>query len=211
MATSNGNPSSTSRFERFGFPPAFVRSLKTFSRIWSDRRENGGKKRVIIPAWAAVWGGSAYAAYTYDLSGDFITVLATVLSILAGFLINLMLYTGNASNIQRLNASNAERIKAHILFLLRFQIRTFGFYIKTVIFGVVWFVAPNELSKNIAEAVIIAAGVFSLAYSLALPYQLYDIHLFLLEVTVNEKRETERREASERRRASVVYGNDQGR
>lgn len=112
----------------------------------------------------------------------------TALAILAGFLVNLMLYTGNSENLSTLNHNLAEKIAIDIRLLLRFQVRTFLIYIITILYGLLWFIVPQNIGKTIIETILFAGMAGSICFSAILPFQLYEIHTFLLDEVIKKKK-----------------------
>jgi uncharacterized membrane protein YfcA len=122
---------------------------------------------------------------------DVITAIMTLVSVLAGFMVTLMLFTGRTSGADTLSVEQASAYVEKITYLLFSQALTLVVHVACVLAGLAWLVAQNVSSDttviNVLFAVCTGFLSLSLVRTLLLPFQIYEVHHFELAAMVDEK------------------------
>ncbi|MCC5858603.1 MAG: hypothetical protein JJT90_10635 [Ectothiorhodospiraceae bacterium] len=120
----------------------------------------------------------------------------TALSILGGFIINLMLFTGRMGDAQGISADDSRIVASHISYLLVSQSTTFFVYLITLVMAISWFAFAsaenafvNSISISLRMATALLIGLLFVCFmrSTILPLQLYEMHRFTLDLMVATK------------------------
>jgi hypothetical protein len=122
------------------------------------------------------------------LPADFLTAVIAVAGILAGFLMSLMLASGKPPALH-VDVHAARAIRTRIIYLLWDHTVTLSIFILTLLSACVLLAIPGGTSLATARIVtaicigLLSAGLFR---SLCLlPYQIYELHKFQLDVFVH--------------------------
>lgn len=129
---------------------------------------------------------------------DVVTVIMTLASVLAGFMVTLMLFTGRTSGSNELTVDDAPVYVAKISYLLFSQSLTLIIHVGCVASGLIWLILnsiPVDVSViNTVFCLVLGFACLSLARTLLLPFQIYEVHHFELSAMVNEKNKKFREE-----------------
>lgn len=123
-----------------------------------------------------------------DIKATIVPVALTALSILAGFIINLILSTGSQSNFDGITHSEMKRVTGNIKSMLKFQIATFLTYLSTLCSGLVLYTIPWAIMQIGLEVFFLAGITYSLARSIIIPFQLYELHEYKMGIILNKKK-----------------------
>jgi hypothetical protein len=135
--------------------------------------------------------------------------MLTFVSVLAGFMVTLMLFTGRTDGTKLLSARQARPYVDKVTYLLFAQAVTLALHIGCAAACLVWMLldAIGAASEAVTWMFYLAFGLLvgSMARSLLLPLQIYELHQFEFEAFLDEKnKEQDRRLAEERSRREGV-------
>lgn len=124
------------------------------------------------------------------LSNAVSSSMATI-TVLAGFTVTLMLFTGRTSNTQSLTADTAQTYVDKVTYLLFSQALTLLLHVLSIISCLIWILIQSLQQEQLASPIMLSltAGLIllSLLRTLLLPLQIYDVHQFELSGMVEEK------------------------
>lgn len=122
---------------------------------------------------------------------DVVTNVLTFASVLAGFMVTLMLFTGRTNGTKLLTVDQAPEYVQKVTYLLFSQAFTLIIHIFCIILCVAWlFMLGVKSAPEINCWLLVAVfGVVSLSLfrTVLLPFQIYEVHLFELEAMLEEK------------------------
>lgn len=122
---------------------------------------------------------------------DIVAAVLTLASVLAGFMVTLMLFTGRTSGTKVLTADQAPAYVEKIIYLLFSQALTLIVHILCILVCVGWLVVYSVSASSSVTATLfaLAAGFLTLSLfrTLLLPFQIYEVHQFELSAMVEEK------------------------
>ncbi|KAA8739139.1 hypothetical protein FE275_19430 [Pseudomonas koreensis] len=122
---------------------------------------------------------------------DVVTNVLTFASVLAGFMVTLMLFTGRTSGTKLLTVDQAPEYVQKVTYLLFSQAFTLIIHIGCIVLCVAWlFMLGVKSSPAVGLWLLVAVfGVVSLSLfrTVLLPFQIYEVHLFELEAMLEEK------------------------
>lgn len=114
-----------------------------------------------------------------------------VITVLAGFTVTLMLFTGRASSTKSLTADTAQTYVDKVTYLLFSQALTLVLHVISIVSCLTWIFIQSLHKDQLASPFIlsITAGLIflSLLRTLLLPLQIFDVHQFELRGMVDEK------------------------
>lgn len=169
-------------------PPVIGRAAHTAA----DIRHDGGKEPGAYPVRIALFGfivvGSNLIALSVDLDKEFVASALTALSILAGFLMSVLLFTGNVDVFGQLDHNAVSHVAERLSALLRFQSKTFFVYMLSIFTCLIWFLIPKGMIRTGVETLALTFILYSLLRSLLLPLQLYELHSFRFKNVVQDRK-----------------------
>lgn len=131
------------------------------------------------------------ANYSKDFFKDLVANILTLNTVLAGFIVTLMLFTGKTDGSDSLDIDQAKRYVSKIKYLFFSQALTLGVYILCILSCLSWLLTQGlGLDKKIADiAWVIVCGFLTLGLlrTLLLPLQIYEVHQFELEALLDKK------------------------
>lgn len=137
------------------------------------------------------WLAKGASAKQIESIQDIVTAIMTLASVLAGFMVTLMLFTGRTSGTKVLTADQAPLYVEKITYLLFSQALTLIVHILCILLCMVWLIAQSASADVIVARALFAVCVGFLALSmlrtLLLPFQIYEVHHFELNAMVDEK------------------------
>lgn len=114
-----------------------------------------------------------------------------VITVLAGFTVTLMLFTGRASSTKSLTADTAQAYVDKVTYLLFSQALTLLLHVISVLACLTWIFIQSLQDDQLASPAVLSltAGLvlLSLLRTLLLPLQIFDVHQFELRGMVDEK------------------------
>jgi len=172
---------------RQAFPPVVWRALKTFNSLQEATPRADRHLTVRFLFFILVLTVSYLIATEIDIKLSMVPAVLTALSILAGFIINLILSTGNQANFEGISHTEIKRVTGNIKHMLKFQIETFLTYLITLCLGLALFTVPWRPIQITFELFFLAGVVYSVARSLILPFQLYELHEYRMDIIFRKK------------------------
>ena len=126
-----------------------------------------------------------------------VAAVLTLASVLAGFMVTLMLFTGRTTGASSLPFEQAEEYVAKVKYLLFSQAVTPIVHLLLIAFCIAWLIADAVGAALLIDKILLGAssGVLLLALirTLLLPFQIYEIHEFELDSMVDEKKDNIRK------------------
>lgn len=121
-----------------------------------------------------------------------VSSILTLASVLAGFMVTLMLFTGRTTGTSSLTVDQLPRYIDKITYLIFSQAFTLFILIFTSMLCIMWMVISSETTAwspyiIIFGAVISGFIVLSLLRVILLPFQIYEVHRFELDSIYEEK------------------------
>ncbi len=117
-------------------------------------------------------------------------------SLLAGFMVTLMLFTGRIENANALTLEELYAYTERIKFLLSSQAQTLFASVLSAAFAIAWLcfyaLQLDELAQRIVGAGCFGFTLVSLLRCVLVPLQIYEIHEATLDDAVEDRRKTER-------------------
>lgn len=169
-------------------PPVIGRAVHTGAGIGRDGSQEPRAYPVRIAVFVFILVGSNMIARNVDLDKEFVASALTALSILAGFLMSVLLFTGNVDILSQLDHNAVSHVAERLSALLRFQSKTFFVYMLSIFICLVWFLTPNGMIRTGVETLALTSIVYSLLRSLLLPLQLYELHSFRFKNVVQDRK-----------------------
>lgn len=127
----------------------------------------------------------------------------TLSSVLAGFLVTLMLFTGRSPSATALTLDQTENYVGKVKYLLFSQAATLVIHLLVITIAIAWLIAEAASSGIILQRVLLScfAGtlLLSLVRTLLLPFQIYEIHEFELNSLISEKKNKIREQLTKER------------
>jgi len=170
------------------FPPSLSRVVRSYLELCEEihKQPLGFVARLLFLIVVLL---GAYQLVSYrPLSVEIISSAITAISILAGFLATLILFTGSREGVEDLDHHTAERVVKSLFLLLGFQLRVFFRYLFTIAIGLTWFFLLGHSVRVIVETLFVTGLIYSLLLSLLLPLQLYELHSFRLKEVIKKKK-----------------------
>lgn len=122
----------------------------------------------------------------------------TLVTVLAGFMVTLMLFTGRSASASSLPIEEAQRYVGKVKYLLFSQAATLAAHVLVIVAAIGWLTADIVSSEDIYQRILFASfsGAFflSLTRTALLPFQIYEIHEFELNAMIGEKKDAIRRQ-----------------
>lgn len=122
---------------------------------------------------------------------DIVIAAMTLASVLAGFMVTLMLFTGRTSGASEVSVDDTQDYIAKICYLLFSQALTLIIHVCSVVFGLAWLalfsVSAATIITDIIFCVTLGFMCLSLARTLLLPFQIYEVHHFELKAMADAK------------------------
>ncbi|WP_273228711.1 hypothetical protein [Pseudomonas kuykendallii] len=164
-----------------------------------SRTSNFWKKQLFAAAVPFLIGGGASFLLVPDVSAlqdksqlkDVITNVMTFSSVLAGFIVTLMLFTGRTEGANSLDVDQANNYISKVKYLIFSQIVTLLVYL-ACIFSCLWWLIVFGLqlkSCYLSMSWHSTAGLLLLSIfrTVLLPLQIYEVHDFELQTLHDEK------------------------
>ncbi|MBA0099822.1 hypothetical protein WH218_12210 [Stenotrophomonas indicatrix] len=134
---------------------------------------------------------------------EIVVGILTFVSVLAGFMVTLMLFTGRTAGAGSLSVGQTPKYIDKVTYLLFSQALTLAVHIVCAAVCLIWLLLNAIESAGVATTVMffVALGliVLSMARSLLLPFQIYEVHQFEFESLLESKiAERDERLASQR-------------
>lgn len=128
----------------------------------------------------------------------------TLSSVLAGFLVTLMLFTGRSPSATALTLDQTEDYVGKVKYLLFSQAATLVIHLLVITIAIAWLIAEAASSGIILQRALLScfAGTLflSLVRTLLLPFQIYEIHEFELNSLISEKKNIIREQLAKERK-----------
>jgi len=122
---------------------------------------------------------------------DVVIAAMTLASVLAGFMVTLMLFTGRTSGANEVSIDDTQDYIAKICYLLFSQALTLIIHVCSVVFGLAWLalfsVSAATAITNAIFCITLGFMCLSLARTLLLPFQIYEVHHFELKAMADAK------------------------
>jgi len=145
--------------------------------------------------------GGAQGAQAVALK-DIMTGIMTFISVLAGFMVTLMLFTGRSGGAKLLSVDQAPLYVEKITYLLFSQAVTLAVHIVCILACLIWLIVQSHGQAMVLGQwlFVISIGllILSMFRTLLLPFQIYEVHHFELTAMVEEKNEEFRKALRER-------------
>lgn len=119
-----------------------------------------------------------------------VSAFVTVVTVLAGFVVTLMLFTGRTQGADRLSLSDADLYINKIVFLQFSQILTLIIHLLCVTLCILWLLVQSVydgLGVDFMFALASGLMVLSLLRTLIMPFQIFEVHYFELNALRAEK------------------------
>lgn len=117
-------------------------------------------------------------------------------SLLAGFMVTLMLFTGRIENASALTLEELEAYTERIKFLLSSQAQTLFASVLSAAFAIAWLcfyaLQLDEMAQRIVGAGCFGFTLVALLRCVLVPLQIYEIHEAALDDAVEDRRKAER-------------------
>ncbi|UYZ82954.1 hypothetical protein MTZ49_10065 [Entomomonas sp. E2T0] len=127
----------------------------------------------------------------YEDINNIISIIITILTVLSGFMVTLMLFTGRTSGAKTLTVDQISLYINKVSYLFFSQTLTLFIHIVCIILCLIWFIfqetTTNPTILNISLITCIGFFNLSLLRILILPFQIYEIHYFELISMEDEK------------------------
>lgn len=179
---------------------------------WSALRAMGGTNAgaafsfrhfvaLLVPLALGGWVGwcIAPAFAVAERENTLFALLAGVIalgSLLAGFMVTLMLFTGRIENASALTLEELSAYTDRIKFLLSSQAQTLFASVLSAAFAIAWLcfyaLQLDEVTQRIAGAGCFGFTFVALLRCVLVPLQIYEIHEAALDDAVEDRRKAER-------------------
>ncbi|WP_183427204.1 hypothetical protein [Luteimonas sp. RC10] len=163
-------------------------SLRHFTALMIPLALGGWAGWSIVPAFAIAQREDALFA-----------LLAGVIalgSLLAGFMVTLMLFSGRIDNASLLTLEELEAYTERIKFLLSSQAQTLFASVLSAAFAITWLcfyaLQLDQVTQRIVGASCFGFTFVALLRCVLVPLQIYEIHEASLDDAVSDRRERER-------------------
>lgn len=117
-------------------------------------------------------------------------------SLLSGFMVTLMLFTGRIENSESLTLEELEAYVDRIKFLLSSQAQTLFASVLGAAFAIAWLcfhaLSPDDVAQRIAGAGCFGFTLVALLRCVLVPLQIYEIHEATLDDQLDDRRKIER-------------------
>jgi len=123
-------------------------------------------------------------------AGGFAKGILPFAGILAGFVVTLMLVTGRTDKADKLDFEDAQEFRDKVIYLLWSQALTLLSHMGTAIVAIIVLIADAGSSNWalwVTVPILFAALTVSLTRTLLLPLQIFELHRFVLDMTIAEK------------------------
>lgn len=141
----------------------------------------------------------------YDNLRSIVYGIMTLVTVLAGFMVTLMLFTGRSASASSLPIDDAQRYVGKVKYLLFSQAATLAAHVLVIVAAIGWLTADIVSSEDIYQRIFFASfsGAFflSLIRTLLLPFQIYEIHEFELNAMIDEKKKAIRKQLDKEHQA----------
>lgn len=169
-------------FSEVNLARSWVKHLIGFLAVWSSGAIIGG----------LVWQGLYLQLVTGGVGGvdGWLKATMTMTSVLAGFMITLMLFTGKTEAWKTLSLEQAQLFSQKATYLLLSQFVTLLNHIIVIVTCVVWFLAAAQGRALETMPVVVALSGFllvSLFRTLLVPLQIAELHRFALTAMLADK------------------------
>ncbi len=128
----------------------------------------------------------------------------TLAGIFAGFTVTLILFTGRAEKTDGLVLEALEDYIAKVEYLLWSQIRTLNAFVLLALCCILWIVVDGSsigaAVREWSSAALVGALALSMSRLMLLPYQIYEVHRFVLLSTLEANRRAISAQIDERRK-----------
>ncbi|MNR26819.1 hypothetical protein D3C85_1440550 [compost metagenome] len=128
--------------------------------------------------------------------------IMTFISVLAGFMVTLMLFTGRSGGAKQLTVDQAPLYVEKITYLLFSQAVTLAVHIVCILGCLAWLIVQSHGDGALMGQWLFVATIglllLSMFRTLLLPFQIYEVHHFELTAMVEEKNEEFRKALRER-------------
>ncbi|WP_035238089.1 hypothetical protein [Desulfobacter vibrioformis] len=139
------------------------------------------------------------ASDSMDIIKTLVPASLTILSILAGFIINLILITGNQGDYHEMTHHEMDQVVFSIKQMLKFQIETFLTYLLTLFLGLAVYMLPWGYIQTATQVLFLTGVAYSVLRSLILPFQLYELHEYKLNLMLKKKKKRAQRAWEEKK------------
>lgn len=140
-----------------------------------------------------------FSSKDLSLLKDVTTAFITVVTVLSGFVVTLMLFTGRGEGANELGLDDAETYVDKLIFLQFTQIFTLIVHVFCVVLSVAFLLAVasgiDAFSSRIIFSSSTAFMALSIVRTLLMPFQIFEVHLFELTVLKQMKREEFRKKS----------------
>lgn len=152
----------------------------------------------LIGGWLGCWIERIISEAEIEFFRSVMVAVMTLASVLAGFIVTLMLFTGRSTGAESLRVDDVGDYVLKVKYLLFSQVYTLIVHLLVVVGCVFWMVADLASSEWFwpRVALSLTSGLFllSLIRTLLLPFQIYEIHEFELDSVLLEKQRQAQKE-----------------
>ena len=173
---------------REAFPPIIWTAFEVFLQLRKETSGSSGRLPIRLAFFALVLVVAFVISQNVQFSPDFFSSVLTVLSILAGFLMSLLLFVSANEHYEELNHNELYEAVTRIRLLLKFQTVTFLIYLLCICSSLLWFIISKGIWQDIIVTIVITSLVYAMLRSFLLPAQLYEIQSFRLGEMLNKKK-----------------------
>lgn len=170
--------------------------VKQTSNFWG--------KQLLFALVPLVLGGVAGWFYVMPMSGDDLSLLKeallafiTVVTVLSGFIVTLMLFTGRTSGADSLNLDMTNEYIDKIVYLQFTQMVTLVVHVICLMVSLVWLLALSCKASDVVLRILFVMSAslmfLSLVRTVLMPFQIFEVHYFeltaLRKIKVDEFKE----------------------
>jgi heme exporter protein D len=184
-----------------------IRAFKQMLRLAKSTRRSI-PKHVIGLAVPFALGLAGYRYGGMSLSPDFIQAFLTVVGVLFGFVVTLMLFTGNTEGTAILDHIQAGRYGEKILYLLFSQTVTLACYLFALVAASLWLLSnksgPHAVAHQYFAPFVFGGAALSLLRTALLPAQIYERHHYVIGAMIEQKQREHQHAIEQAREALAV-------
>lgn len=156
-----------------------------------------------VGALAGYWLSEGVVSSTQLVAiKDIMMGIMTFISVLAGFMVTLMLFTGRSGGAKLLTVDQAPLYVEKITYLLFSQAVTLAVHISCILGCLAWLIVQSHGEGTVLGQWLFVATIglllLSMFRTLLLPFQIYEVHHFELMAMIEEKNEEFRKALRER-------------
>lgn len=162
-------------------------SLRVLSRSATNNQVSARKH---IAGWIVPIGvGFLVGLVCLDgASNGVVGALLTVFTVIGGFVVTLMLFSGRLPGAESLTFEQADRFYVpKVYYLLLSQTITFFSSLVAVILAIAWFLVADGLLRDVFFVTLTSMAAFGITRAALLPAQIFELHHFSLRSLLEAK------------------------